>query len=175
MNRLVKSFWKIFQPTVLLPSKELVSAPRPNRGSWVLSPTNPPENLITEVWGIVRFHNQWILIHHQQEGFKIPGGEKQLDETALDCFLREIHQECGIKSISEVELIAHQRVHVYAQRPHKYLKPYPVSYVVVYRAEVTELDFFRSNLNVLERKIIRDDELVKLPIYRQFKFLFDAY
>lgn len=168
-------FKMIFKPkSIRFKGREVSYAPKPNLATWVKSSIMPPEDLISSCFGIIYYKDSVILIKHISRGLEIPGGHKEAGESVLNCFKREISEECGVSDLNNIKLIAHQEILVMAPKPDQYKYPYPKSYQCVFKATAQSLDIFSAQLDSTERFLIPKKELIKLPIYQQYKFLFDS-
>jgi 8-oxo-dGTP pyrophosphatase MutT (NUDIX family) len=98
------------------------------------------DELITAAFCIVTFQGKVAVIKQKDRGYELPGGHRELAETAVETIRRETREETGLV-IHEVRLFGHKEVKPLQRVPRREpgnFYPYPTSYVLYYHAEALE-------------------------------------
>ncbi|HHT9138689.1 MAG TPA: NUDIX domain-containing protein [Candidatus Wunengus sp. YC60] len=119
----------------------------------------PPEELITSCFVFPVYQRQ-IIISKAPRGWGLPGGHRELNESAEDCARREALEEAAIQ-LGKLTLVGHWIVRKEFESEYNQSYP-PIAYQLLFLAEVTAVLQFIPNHEITERASVTFDELKSL-------------
>ncbi len=104
---------------------EWQTTPLPLQENIYLSPTLPPDELISSARVILRRGDEVMVIQdHENQPYIIPGGRREPGETILETLHREIGEETGW-TVRELAVLGFYHFRHLAPKPDDYPYPHP--------------------------------------------------
>lgn len=147
--------------------------PRPNEIRVLQTAVVPPVDLITSVHVLAFTGDRLLMTRLRDRGWDIPGGHRRPEEALADTVLRETYEEtCA--HLTDLQVFACTQIHISASRPDGYRYPYPDSYILIYTAQVDQLDPFATTAEALDRCLFAPADAQHQPWIRQNQALYEA-
>lgn len=145
--------------------------PTPNRVLWRLG-VRPPMTLVTASYALIRHQDKVLVARHRTRGWDIPGGHLDPGEGGEAGAIRETKEETGA-TIGHLRFFAHQKVELFGSKPVDYGYPHPISYQMLFLAEVIEEGVFAEEEDMVERAFwTKDEALAGLRWSQRYRTLF---
>lgn len=139
--------------------------------TWITSKELPKLQLITSVHGFCFFKGKLLLVDLNHRGWDFPGGHREKNEAAIDCFKREAMEEGYVEGLCE--LLGYIEVNHCYNPFWNESSPYPkIGYQVFYRMEVEHIHSFSGDYESLQRVFIHPYDVKKYysdwnPVYQE--------
>ena len=102
----------------------------PTRARFKLIEDHPPSHLIANINIIPKVGKSWLMLHHQDSSWDIPGGTVEKDEYFMDTSHRELIEEAGA-SLKSFSLFGAWDCISLASKPYRPHLPHPEFYRIV--------------------------------------------
>jgi len=147
--------------------------PQPNEGRIILSSQLPPRELSTTAFVLAFADDRLLQTQLVKRGWDLVGGHIEPGESPEAAVRREAYEEAGA-TLGTLYLLGYQHLHLPGPRPAEHRYPYPDSYQIFYRAQITTLDDFSANQETLGRSLFSPEEAEQLPWVQQHRELYLA-
>lgn len=126
--------------------------------TWKSGGKYPEQNLITSVHGFCFYKNKLLLVNLNHRGWDIPGGHIETNETAVECFKREVMEEGYVEG--KCHFLGYIVVDHNENPNWNENSPYPkVGYQLFYRMEIEKVHRFIGKYEASERLFIDPIEI----------------
>lgn len=142
-------------PGVLIQVEE--NAPgylQPNRIEWYLSDTLPSHAKVTGAYTLAHRDHRFLVALHRERGWDIVGGHVENDEDPILTAFRESYEETGA-TVTNLKLLAYQRIVLLGERPDHYPYPFPESFQALYLGTIEKLGTFQVEEDSEARALMR--------------------
>lgn len=111
----------------------------------------PPTELISACF-VFPLYKGDVILSKPKRGWGLPGGHREVGESAEECVRREASEEASIE-LGELELVGYWEI---KKKFHSsFNKKYPdLAYQLLYIADVTALKPFKQEFETSERKVV---------------------
>lgn len=130
----------------------------PTRARFIFSKEVPVSQLIANVNLVPKIGNQWIVLHHQDGSWDLPGGTLEKGEGYMDTLHRELLEEAGAKLVS-FSVFGAWHCTSLASKPYRPHLPHPEYYRIV---GVGQVEIIQPPTNPPGEEIILTVESVSL-------------
>lgn len=137
-----------------------------------LASSQPPDESVSACLVIATTGDNKIAISRPQRGWGLPGGHREVGETAEQCLRREAIEEAAIE-LGDLELVGYWATKKLFDSEHN--RQYPnTAYQLLYIANVTAIHDFQPQLEVLERAFIEAHDMERLHHnFENFRDIFE--
>lgn len=147
--------------------------PLPNEIALILDDQLPPTHLITSALALAFDGDRILMTNLQQRGWDIPGGHREIGETAEQAMRREVVEESGA-ILGEVRVLGNQRIRLLGDVPAGYRYPHPDSYQVLFLGRISHLPPFAATEESRERALFSPAEARTLRWVQENQPMYEA-
>ena len=157
---------------ILNVEKDVDWIPLRNVVTFVKDSIMPTRRLITSVHVLAFQGDTCLFIEHPERGWNLPGGHIEPKETPSEAIMREAYEEACVK-LNHLRIFGHLRIDLLEFDPSKIKYPFPLSYILLFIANVVILDPFQPKYETIGRKLFSPDDAKRLPWVKRFSRLFE--